>query len=139
MFSWLDGGLLLGYLMGMGLVMGVGLALPLAWTTRLLGSWQSQRFYHLSQALIPIAGIGVFLGLSALTVSLLKAEGIPVYWVNDVRLLLLAVANLWSLMLFARISSRYASSNAVTALAVAAAAPALLLIDYAWALTFWIW
>ncbi|WP_342616381.1 4Fe-4S binding protein [Rhodoferax sp. GW822-FHT02A01] len=138
-FSWLDGGLLLSYLMGMGVVMGVGLALPLAWTTRLLGPWQKQRFYHLSQALIPVAGVGVFLGLSALTVSLLKAEGISLHWVNDARLLLLTVANLWSLSLFAGIVRRYAATRTVTALGVLAATPALALIDYAWALTFWIW
>jgi len=138
-FSWLDGGLLLTYLLGMGTVMGVGLALPLAWTTRLLGPWKTQRFYHLSQALIPIAGIGVFLGLSALTINLLKAEGIPVQWASDMRIVLLTVANLWSLILFEGISRRYASTKAHRATAVVSILPALLLIDYAWALTFWIW
>ena len=138
-FSWLDGGLLLTYLLGMGTVMGVGLALPLAWTTRLLGPWKTQRFYHLSQALIPIAGIGVFLGLSALTINLLKAEGISVSWASDMRILLLTVANLWSLTLFAGICKRYTSALALRATAVISVLPALLLIDYAWALTFWIW
>lgn len=138
-FSWLDGGLLLAYLFGMGIVMGVGLALPLAWTTRLLGPWKTQRFYHLSQALIPIAGIGVFLGLSALTVNLLKAEGVSVTWANDLRLLLLTVANLWSLSLFAGISKRYAGTMALRITAIVAVTPALLLIDYAWALMFWLW
>jgi polyferredoxin len=138
-FSWLDGGLLLGYLFGMGAVMGLGLALPLAWTTRLLGPWKTQRFYHLSQALIPLAGIGVFLGLSALTVNLLKAEGIPVHWVSDLRVLLLVIANLWSLSLFAGICRRYAGSKAQAWTAVLAVMPTLLLIDYAWALMFWIW
>ena len=138
-FSWLDGGLLLTYLLGMGTVMGVGLALPLAWTTRLLGPWKTQRFYHLSQALIPIAGIGVFLGLSALTINLLKAEGISVSWVSDMRILLLTVANLWSLTLFAGVCERYAGTLALRVTAVISVLPALLLIDYAWALTFWIW
>lgn len=138
-FSWLDGGLLLAYLLGMGAAMGVGLAVPLAAATRLLGPWRSQRFYHLSQALIPIAGIGVFLGLSALTVNLLKAEGVPVYWVNDLRLLLLTLANLWSLSLFAGICSRYATNPAIKLKAVVAVFPSLLLIDYAWALMFWLW
>ncbi len=138
-FSWLDGGLLLANLTGMGGAMGIGLALPLAWTTRLLGPWKTQRFYHLSQALIPIAGIGVFLGLSALTVNLLKAEGVSVYWVSDMRLALLAGANLWSLTLFHGICKRYAPSRTASLVAVVAVAPTLLLIDYAWALTFWIW
>lgn len=138
-FSWLDGGLLLAYLLGMGAVMGLGLSIPLALATRLLGPWHMQRFYHLSQALIPIAGIGVFLGLSALTVSLLKAEGVPVHWANDLRLLLLVFANLWSLVLFSGICKRYVTSTAARLPALTAAASALLLIDYAWALMFWIW
>ena len=33
------------------------------------------RFHHFAQALIPVAGCGVFLGLSSLTVTMLKAEG----------------------------------------------------------------
>ena len=138
-FSWLDGGLLLAYMMGMGVAMGLGLALPLAAATRLLGPWKKQRFYHLSQALIPIAGIGVFLGLSALTVNLLKAEGVPVHWANDLRLLLLTLANLWSIALFAGICSRYATNSATRVWAVVAVLPTLLLIDYAWTLMFWIW
>lgn len=138
-FSWLDGGLLVGYVMGMGLVMGIGLALPLAWATRILGPWDTQRFYHLSQALIPLAGCGIFLGLSALTVNLLKNEGVPVYWANDVRLLLLIAANLWTLALAHGICQRYAKSGSRHLQAMAALLPALALVDYAWALMFWIW
>lgn len=138
-FSWLDGGLLVTYLLGMGLVMGAGLALALAGATRLLGPWRAQRFYHLSQALIPLAGCGLFLGLSALTVNLLKNEGLPVYWANDVRLLLLMGANLWTLRLAYGICQRYATARAPHLLALAALLPALALVDYAWALMFWIW
>lgn len=138
-FSWLDGGLLVGYVLGMGGVMGLGLALPLAWTTRLLGPWRTQRFYHLSQALIPLAGCGIFLGLSALTVNLLKNEGIPVFWANDLRLALLTAANLWTLALAHGICRRYATSRSRRLLAVAALCPALALVDYAWALMFWLW
>lgn len=138
-FSWLDGGLLVTYIVSMGLVMGIALALPLAWATRLLGPWRAQRFYHLSQALIPLAGCGIFLGLSALTVNLLKNEGVPVYWANDVRFLLLAAANLWTLILAHGICQRYATSHARHLLALAALCPALTLVDYAWALMFWIW
>ena len=138
-FSWLDGGLLLAYLLGMGLLMGAGLSLALALAVRSFGPWQRQRFYHLSQALIPLAGCGVFLGLSALTVNLLKNEGIPVFWANDVRLVLLAGANLWALWLAVRICQRYAPSFARRAPAVAAFCLALSMIDYAWALMFWLW
>lgn len=138
-FSWLDGGLLVGYLMGMGLFMGVGLALPLAGASRLLGPWQRQRFYHLAQALIPLAGCGVFLGLSALTINLLKSEGIPVLWANDTRLLLLTGANVWALWLANDIGKRYTPVVARRLLALAGFCVALAMVDYAWALTFWLW
>lgn len=138
-FSWLDGALLVGYLLGMGLVMGIGLALPLAGATRILGPWRKQRFYHLSQALIPLAGCGIFLGLSALTVNLLKQEGLGVGWANDLRLVLLTAATLSTLVLFHGICQRYANTRARHLLALAAVCPALALVDYAWALMFWLW
>lgn len=138
-FSWLDGSLLIVYLLGMGLLMGVGLTLSLALASRILGPWQRQRFYHLSQALIPLAGCGIFLGLSSLTVNLLKNEGFPVFWANDVRLLLLTGANLWAFWLATHICQRYTLSLARRSLAIAAFCLALLMIDYAWALMFWLW
>ena len=138
-FSWLDGSLLIGYLLGTGLLMGSALALILALASRLLGPWQRQRFYHLNQALIPLAGCGVFLGLSALTVKLLKNEGIPVFWANDVRFLLLTAATFWSLWLASGICRHYTSSRHRWLFAMAAFCPALALIDYSWALMFWIW
>jgi len=138
-FSWLDGALLLAYMFGMGVFMGLGLALTLAAATRLLGPWSRQRFYHLSQALIPIAGMGVFLGLSALTVNLIKAEGVSTHWVNDLRLFLLISANLWSLSLFIRICGQYTSHPMVRFSAVFCSLFSLLLVDAQWALMFWLW
>lgn len=139
MFSWLDGGLLVAYILGMGLLMGCGLTLTVGLASRLLGPWQKQRFYHLSQALIPLAGCGVFLGLSALTVNLLKNEGVPVFWANDVRLLLLVGTNLWSLWLANGICKQYAASAWQRFTTIAAFALALAMVDYCWALMFWIW
>ena len=138
-FSWLDGGLLVAYILGMGLLMGCGQTFAVGLASRLLGPWQKQRFYHLSQALIPLAGCGVFLGLSALTVNLLKNEGVPVFWANDVRLLLLIATNLWSLWLAGGICRQYAASAWQRFAAVAAFAVALAMVDYCWALMFWIW
>lgn len=138
-FSWLDGGLLLAYILGMGLLMGSGLTLTVSLASRSLGPWQKQRFYHLSQALIPLAGCGVFLGLSALTVNLLKNEGVPVFWANDVRLLLLVGTNLWSLRLANGICKQYTVSVWQRSAAILAFASALAMVDYCWALMFWIW
>lgn len=138
-FSWLDGGLLVAYILGMGLLMGCGQALTVGLASRLLGPWQKQRFYHLSQALIPLAGCGVFLGLSALTVNLLKNEGVPVFWANDVRLLLLIGTNLWSLWLVSGICRQYPASAWQRFATIAAFTLALAVVDYCWALMFWIW
>ncbi len=138
-FSWLDGGLIVAYILCMGVLMGCGLMLWLALASRALGPWQRQRFYHLSQALIPLAGCGVFLGLSALTVNLLKNEGIPVFWANDVRLLLLAGANLWSLWLASGICRHYGASPLRHVQSIAAFCLALALVDFVWVLMFWIW
>ena len=138
-FSWLDGAVLLGYIGATALVMGVSISLPLAGAARLLGPWQRQRFYHLAQALIPLAGCGVFLGLSALTVSLLKGQGVPVFWANDVRLALLTGANLWTLALAWGITGRYTAGLGRRALGWGAMLLALVPVNTAWAFMFWLW
>lgn len=138
-FSWLDGFLIVGYILGAGGVMGGGLAVLIALASRALGSWKPQRFYHLSQALIPLAGCGVFLGLSALTINLLKSDGVPVFWANDVRFLLLAGANLWSAWLARDIGLRYEASWHQRLLALVAFGLALVWVDYSWWLMFWAW
>ncbi|MBI3143731.1 MAG: 4Fe-4S binding protein [Pseudogulbenkiania sp.] len=137
-FSWLDGTMLLAYVFATALAMGTVITVLLALATRLAGPWQRQRFHHLTQALIPLAGCGVFLGLSALTVTLIKNEGLPVFWVNDFRLLLLAVANLWSLWLAARIVRRWRGGlrGLATLLPFVGA---LAWVDSAWGWLFWWW
>lgn len=138
-FSWLDGALVTGYILGMGVLMGGALSAIIGLASRLLGSWQRQRFYHLSQALIPLAGCGVFLGLSALTVNLLKNDGIPVSWVGDLRLLLLIGASLWSFWLAAGIVRQYAATGSQRLAALGVFGLALALVDVNWILMFWVW
>jgi hypothetical protein len=138
-FSWLDGSLVLGYILGASVVLGAALAMLLAGASRLAGAWQKQKFYHLSQAFIPLAGCGVFLGLSALTITLLKNESLPVSWANTVRLCMLAGASLWSLWLAVRILRAQTSSVARQAGAFILFACAVGLIDYMWWLRFWVW
>lgn len=138
-FSWLDGAVLLGYIGFVTVLMGLGTGVPLALATRLLGTWQRQRFYHLCQALIPVAGCGVFLGLSALTVNLLKNEGVSVAWANDLRLVLLAGANAWTLWLALGIVQRYTTQPVRRAAAWLLTGTALLPVNVAWVLMFWWW
>ena len=49
-----------------------------------------------AQGLIPVAACGVFLGLSSLTVTMLKAEGIVLPFVAFLRAVLLIGAGLWA-------------------------------------------
>src|SRR5262249_51808609 len=100
----LDGAVLIGYILATGLVVGSVVAMLLAGATRALGAWSWQRFHHLAQALIPFAGCGVFLGLSALSVTLLRADGWTLPWVGAARAFLLAGAALWSIWLAWRIA-----------------------------------
>ncbi|CUA81857.1 4Fe-4S binding domain [Gulbenkiania indica] len=137
-FSWLDGSLLIGYILATALVMGSALSLLLAGAVAVAGGWQRRRFHHLAQGLIPLAGCGVFLGLSALTVTLVKAEGVPVHWVNDARLVLLGSANLWSLWLAGRIVARW-TRGLRWVLAMLAFVAALAWVDAAWGYMFWWW
>src|SRR3546814_18552785 len=53
--------------------------------------------HKLAQGLIPAAGVGVFLGLSATTLTLLQHEGVSTGWATTARFALLGMALLWSL------------------------------------------
>jgi polyferredoxin len=133
-FTWLDGAVLIGYILAVAVLMGSVLSLLVAAAVRLCGAWQRQRFHHLTLAFVPLAGCGVFLGLSALTVTLLKAEGVALFWVPWLRLALLAGANLWSARLAWRIMLRWRSppwSGFVPMVA------ALAWVDASWWLLWW--
>lgn len=131
--------MVVGYIVGTGVLMGGALTLLMAWATRALGPWESRRFHHLCQALIPLAGCGVFLGLSALTVSLLKNEGLPVFWAGHVRMGFLLGANLWSAWLALEICRQYSAVLRQRVHCLLAFGAALAVVDYSWALILWIW
>lgn len=136
-FSWLDGALIVGYILATAAVYGTVLLVCLSLATRALGRFDFKRLHHLTQALIPVAGAGVFLGLSATTLSLLRAEHIPLEWAPGVRIAVLAIANLWSLWLGWRVISRYATTFLARGAAMLPYIAALALADSAWWLMFW--
>jgi polyferredoxin len=138
-FSWLDGGLVVSYIVGTGLIYGTALLALLAVGTRVLGPWRFSRLHHFAQALIPVAGTGVFLGLSATTLSILRAEHIGLEWASDVRLLILTIANVWSAWLAVRVVSRHATNWVARAGAWTCFVAALAVVDSAWWLMFWHW
>nr|WP_253272929.1 4Fe-4S binding protein [Halomonas sp. PR-M31] len=137
-FNLLDGAVLIGYILATGLVMGFLLSGCLALTNRLLGAWSWPRLWHLAYALIPLGGLGVFLGLSTTTVSLLRGDGLRMLWANDARAALLIACSAWCLSLGWKILGRYASGvRRLSALGGVALAIGVVLA--AWWLMFWGW
>ncbi|RKP57558.1 4Fe-4S binding protein [Pararobbsia silviterrae] len=138
-FSWLDGGLVVGYILATGAVYGTALLALLALGNRALGAWRFTRLHHLAQALIPLAGTGVFLGLSATTLTILKAEHLDLSWASAVRVLILGIANTWSAWLAVRVVGRHSANWIAKGAALACFAAALAVVDSAWWLMFWHW
>ncbi len=139
MMSPLDGGLMIFYVLATAVVVGCVVVALLALGVRALGAFEARRLHHLAQSLIPLAGCGVFLGLSALTVTMLKAEGLRFAFVGPARIVLLAGAALWCIWLAWQISGRYASDFARRIGAVACIAGAVAIGVAQWVLLFWVW
>jgi polyferredoxin len=134
----LDGVVLIGYILATGIIVGGAVTLLLAGATRVMGAWSWRRFHHLAQSLVPLAACGVFLGLSALSVTLLRAEGMTLSWVAAARGLLLAGAALWSIWLAWRVSGLTAR-GLPRGLATACVALATVVGLSGWGLLFWVW
>ena len=132
----LDGGVLVGYILAMAIAMGAALSASLALWTIASGRWSWRQFHHLAQSLIPLAGCGVFLGLSGLTVSLLRSEGLPVQWVGWLRIVLLAGAAWWSMVLAWQIAG-LTTTGARRRLVVGGTGLAVALGVAGWGMLFW--
>lgn len=138
LFTWLDGALILGYLLGGGFLLGSLLLIGPAIAARLLKteplSWQ--RF---ALALAPLAAASVILGLSMLTVTHLKAEGFWLGWLPTFRIALLALGSLGSLRLVFGLVSRSTAGTARRLAALLAMLLPVALMDGVWSLVFFIW
>ena len=98
-FSWLDGLLILSWIGGTALIVGGWVSVWLALAARPLpGSWRANAA-ALSYALAPLAGAGLFVGLTGLTATLAHAEGLRLAWLPAGRATLLALGAVWSLWL----------------------------------------
>jgi hypothetical protein len=97
------------------------------------------RDFIISRKPHPIAACGVFLGLSAITVTMLRAEGLTLGFVGPLRALLLGAAAVWSIVLAWKIAG-FATANYVRRFAAtfwAALAASTSLVS--WAVYFWVW
>jgi hypothetical protein len=126
----------LPYLGSSALLLGGGLHLLLHAGARLAGrSLQFTR--HLALCLVPTGAAGLFLGLSATTVKLLRYEGLELLWVGQARVALLALAMAWSLWLGWRVSAALPGWR--RAVPIGALLLGNALIGYGWWLQFWGW
>lgn len=139
MLTLLDGALLIGYTFTTAIAVGTTVTACLATAARCLGPWRSARFHHLAQTLIPLAAAGVFLGLSTSTVSQLGVDGIRIPFVGELRALILLLATSWTIVLFWKVSGRYAACTIRRISAVLLIMPALAVVDGGWFLLFWHW
>lgn len=138
-FSWLDGGLIVAYIGCSMLFLGGSLYLCLKLADWMLPKRDALSVHKLTQSFIPAAACGVFLGLSALTVNLLKHEGVATAWAPAVRAVLLSLALLWSLRLFWRLASQRTMQWWPRLGALALAGLGLALYGWAWVLLFFVW
>jgi hypothetical protein len=104
---------------------------------RLAGN--SALYSSLALTLTPLGGAGLFLGLSATTVKLLRYEGLLLEWVQPARALLLMAAMGWSLVLGWKVLNRERASLARCLSGSGCLLFANGLVGYGWWLQFWGW
>lgn len=138
-FTWLDGALVVGYIGAAAATLSASVFALLALAARILPAPRVAQVWRLSYALVPLAGLGVFLGLSSLTATLAKAEGARLAWLPFARGAVLAAGSAWSLALAWRMLApaqtrpRRVAAFALVTLAVA-------LVAAAWSMLFFgIW
>jgi len=138
LFTWLDGALILAYLIGGGFLLGSLLWIGPALAARLLKtpglSWQRLTF-----ALAPLAAASIILGLSMLTVSHLKAEHFWLGWLPYFRIALLTAGCLGSAWLAFRLVFRSTAKNGRKSLAGATLLLPIGLMATLWTLVFFAW
>jgi len=137
-FTWLDGAVILTYIFGASLLVGGALWLLLRAAVRVMRRGDNV-FQHLALALLPLGGAGLFLGLSATTVKLLRYEGFLLAWAQPARAALLIGAVAWSLYLAWNVISRHGGNGLRRLLAFACVNAGCALVGYGWWLQFWGW
>lgn len=139
-FTWLDGLGILAYIGATALVLGTWITLWLRAAGLLLLGDSRQTSLRLAYSLTPMGGLGVFLGLSAMTATLLKPEGLTFEWLPAARAAVLALAVLGSAWLaFRMIGSERQTALWRKAGAFFCALAAIAGAASAWAMLFFGW
>ncbi|MEB0121554.1 4Fe-4S binding protein [Pseudomonas sp. CCI1.2] len=136
-FSWLDGFSIILYLGLSSMLLGTALLILVRLTARL--AQDRTLDWPLALTLTPLGGAGLFLGLSATTVKLLRYEGQLLEWVQPSRACLLMAAMGWSLLLGWKRLDREGISLPRRLSGAVCLLLANGLIGFGWWLQFWGW
>ena len=134
-FTWLDGAAILAWISIYSIALG-----GFAWlTVRAAAYLAGVDWRRLALGLLPLAGIGLFLGLSMMSATHLRAEGIALDWLTPLRAALLVVALGWSAWLGWQLVKVGADGTAARAIAMLLWLLPLTLVGASWWLTFFVW
>lgn len=97
-FSWLDGAMIVLYISAVAVVLG-GALQCCVWAA---GRLSTIAWPALAMTWIPVAGTGVFVGLSLLTQTQLRTEGVLLPWLDTARAVVLGAGWAFALWLSAR-------------------------------------
>ena len=137
-FSWLDGLSILLYIGGTALAVG-GIMLAGLWLAGRCLKAEKIIPWRLGYTFTPLAGLSVFLGLSALTLSMLKAERLELIGIPEIRALLLAAAYLWSGYLLWRMLRQHQANGRRKLLAWSVLMAASTSVGLTWVYMFYLW
>ena len=138
-FTWLDGALIVGYIAATAMLVGGWISSWVMTAGSALGGNVRNHGLRLAYCLVPMGGFGVFLGLSALTVNMLKAEGFMFPWLGWARAAVLTLAVSWSLVLAWQVIGRIGGPLARRVLALSAVGIAIGGVVMPWVFLFYLW
>jgi polyferredoxin len=146
-FSYLDGFSILLYIFATASVITASLFLGLLVAGRLLNHEKTNKVtdsqgifpWLLGYAFIPLAGVSLFLGLSSLTIAMLKAEHLSLTLIAPLRISLLVLAYTWSGYLLAQKLRHYQVMfwRKITAFLLIILSSSL--VGFSWLTMFFIW
>ena len=129
-YTLLDGLGILFYILGGGALLGIAILAPIWLAVRIAAnpmlSWQ-----RLALALIPIAGVGIFLGLSSYTLTYLQHDGVNMAWAAYIQAGLLAIGSVFSIWLGAKMIYEHHTLRTLLALVMFLLPIALMCIIWA--------
>lgn len=139
-FSWIYGFQVIAYIILVGCLLGVISTILISFSVKTTGKLTLPRFNHLSQALIPLGGCSVFIGLLGNTTTLLqKYANIGFIWINEAKYLLLLLATVWSAVLAYQIIKRYTTSFIRKIVSLSFMILNIAIINYSWFLVLHVW